>query len=604
MLALAGWSDVALPRGTWEGHAGDRPLALIPSGGVTGVAVNEDHTVRAVLVGRLYNRRELRTALGARHGFSGRDDAEVLVHLYEDRGVQMPKALRGAFALALWDAHAQRLLLARDHLGLQPLYYAAEHGRLAVASALPPLLALPGLVSSWDPAALHAFLALGTVPPPATPYPAIRQLAPGELAVWEGGRLRTQRYWQLMFPERRLARADAPALVRTHLAEAVQLRQAGVVHGLLSSGGLGSTTLIALARDERRLPVHAYTAAADAHDEDARAARHAAERAGIAHVALTTPEEWSAALDAVLAVHGAPTGGPDLPIVAAAARRAREDVTVALAGVGGDEVFGGSAPSLAWSATERMRRLPGPLREAAELWAKLAPKRWTANAIGAASQVRFAPIELYGQATALFGPAEWEDLFTPDALAAVGDARPWAALAGLFADATAAGGEDPPDALHHVALTLGLPARAAIVADAAAVGLELRLPLADHRVAQLVASVPAANRASGRGRQLLLRAALAGAVPRPTLAQPHRVATPPPASWRTGPLRALIDAELSSERVGRQGVFRAERVRALCDEQLSGRRDRSAQLWALLLATRWLARPVGATVAPAACAAG
>ena len=602
VLALAGWSDVELPSGAWRGTIGERPLALVPPpaprGESPGVAVNEDHSVRAVLVGRLYNRRELRTSLAARHAFSGRHDAEILVHLYEERGVQLPKALRGNFAFALFDARHGRLLLARDQLGLVPLFYAAERARLAVASALPPLLALPGLVSGWDPAALHTFLALGTVPPPATLYPAIRQLAPGELAVWEDGRLKPQRYWQLTFPERRLARADTPTLLRTHLAEAVQLRQAGVVHGLLLSGGLGAGALLGVAAGGRRLPARAYTAATDAGDQDARAAKDAASHAGVAHVEIEGPDDWSAALDAVLAAHGGPAGGPDLPVIVAAARRAAADQPVAMSGAGSDEVFGGAVPARAWAGVQRFRGLPAPLREAAELWARFAPAAWTGRTGRVVGHARLAPVELFGRADALFGPEEWEDLLTPDALTAVGDLRPWEGLTGLFADAKSAGAEDPSDALHYVALQLGLPARAEVVLDAAAVGLELRMPLADHRVAQLVASVPAAARASAGSRQQLLRAALVGLVPRTTLAVPHRSAAPGSA-WRQGSLRALVEEELTPARVAGQGLFRPERVQALCAEQLAGRRDRGAQVWALLMTTRWLARPaVGAVPRP------
>src|SRR5437867_1779551 len=225
----AGWPDHEPPAGGWRGAdltgrallLAHLPRSADPS---LPVGVNEDRSVRAVLAGRLYNRRELTVALGGRHALGGRDDAEIVAHLYEERGLKSVQALRGAFALALWDARRGRLLLARDQLGLVPLYFAADGNRLAASSALPTLVALPGLAQAWDPAALDAFLTFGFVPPPATLHPAIRQLAPAEIAVWEGGRLRFQRYWHLAFPERRLGASEAAALVRGPAREAIRLR--------------------------------------------------------------------------------------------------------------------------------------------------------------------------------------------------------------------------------------------------------------------------------------------------------------------------------------------------------------------------------------------
>src|SRR5213594_3417348 len=175
MLVLAGWPDHEPPAGGWRGAdltgrallLAHLPRSADPS---LPVGVNEDRSVRAVLAGRLYNRRELTVALGGRHALGGRDDAEMVAHLYEERGLKSVQALRGAFALALWDARRGRLLLARDQLGLVPLYFAADGNRLAASSALPTLVALPGLAQAWDAAALDSFLTFGFVPPSASSH--------------------------------------------------------------------------------------------------------------------------------------------------------------------------------------------------------------------------------------------------------------------------------------------------------------------------------------------------------------------------------------------------------------------------------------------------
>jgi asparagine synthase (glutamine-hydrolysing) len=601
LLALAGWPEVALADGAWSGaDAAERPLALAHLvAGVRGaadpVATNEDRSVRAVLAGTLYNRRELRAQLGGRHAFSGRDDAEVLTHLYEERGVQCVKALRGAFALALWDAGAGRLVLARDQLGIVPLYYAVDGRRLAAASTLPALTAL-GLASTWDAAALDTLLTLGLVPAPATLYPGIRQLEPGELAVWEDARLRTQRYWQLGFTERRMGREDVARLVRTQVLEALRLRQTGVVPGLLLSGGLDAAALLALAAADRRPPGCAYTAAPPGAEEEGRTAARLAAHAGVEHVVVQEPTDWTGAVDALLAAHGTPAGGPDALLVQAAAARAASDVEVALAGTGGEAVFGGTPAARAAARIARYRRFPAVVREAAEVWTRLASGTLAARLRPLVGTERLAPLEMYARATSLFLPEERDALYTEDMLALLGEAGPWAGLTGVFADAVAAGATDTADVIHYVELVLRLPAEAAVMVPAAAVGLELRFPLADHRLAQFVASVPPPARVTARDRQILLRRAVADLLPRTLLNGSHasRVVLP----------RGFLDDALAPGRIAAQGVFRPDTVARLLHEHVTGKRDHTTRLWAILLVTRWLEKQSQAAVTPGVRVAG
>lgn len=593
-LVLAGWPGIAPATGAWTGSdAAGRPLVLAYDDG-TSVASNEERTIRAVLAGALYNARHLRAGLGDRHAVSARDDAELVVHLYEERGIQCVKALRGAFALALWDERLQRFLLARDQLGLFPLYHASDDGRLAVAAALPQLAALPGVGATRDPSALDAFLTLGTVPPPATFYAGIRQLHPGELAVWEGGRLRTQRYWQPTFPERRVTRSDMQTLVREQTLEALRLRQAGAVAGLLLSGGIDAAALLALATVERRLPARAYTVG----EQELRTAAALAARAGVEHVAVPAVEDWLGAVDAVLAAHGGPVGGRETPVLHAAATRAAADVGVLLAGVGGEEVFGGSAPARAAERARRYLALPGLVREAAHVCTRVTPGTWAPALRRLVEDEHLSPVERYAHAVGAVRPFDRSALYTPEMLGVLGDARPWEPLAVLFADAVGAGAVDGADAVYYVELVLGLPARAA-AAYAAATAVDLRLPLADHRLVQFVASVPPRARGSAWERQLLLRGAVGDLVPSAVARAPRRTPGPPRAAWPT-----LIEELLPASRVAAQGFFNCETVARLVREHLRGRRDHGARLWAIMLATRWLERQTVAVAPVVRAAAG
>jgi asparagine synthase (glutamine-hydrolysing) len=581
ILACTAWPELPLPAGAWLGADGvGRPLGLAYGSGPAPVATNPHGTVRAVLAGSICNARQLRAGLDG-DGSGGPDGADLVVQLYEKRGIPFVQALRGAFALVVWDARTQRLLFARDHLGLVPLYYATEGGRLAVSSGLPGLAVLPELAASWDAAALDAFLALGCVPPPETFYTAIRQLRPGELGVWEEGRLRLQRYWQLSFPERRLVRSDVPAMLREQVLESLRMRQPSAAGGLLLSGGLGSAALLALPAIE--CPAgRAYTGGFDDCDDEVRLAAELATRGGVEHVPVTEAPAWPAAIDALLTAHGGPVGGVELAAVQRAAARASGDVDVVLAGLGGDEIFGGSEPALAAERLRRYRELPGLAREGAQLWARLTPSSWSPRLRGLVRTERLAPLEMYARAVSLIGPEERAELYTQDTLAALGDARPWGALATLFAEAVASGAEDTLDAIHHVELTLRLPSRAAAFL-AAAPGLEVRLPLADHRLAQFAASVPAGRRASASSRSLLLREALGDRLPSAAVRRPHAASAPTRAAWAE-----LIDGTLSPGRIAAQGFFRHDTVARLCEEHLAGRRDHGPRLWAIAVATRWL----------------
>ena len=590
MLVLAGWPDHEPPEGGWRGaDLTGRALLLAHLAGAAApgppVGTGEDQSVRAVLAGKLYNRRELTVALGGRHELRGQDDAEIVAHLYEERGAKCVKALRGAFALALWDARRGRLLLARDHLGLVPLYFAVDGHRLAASSALPPLVALPGLAKAWDAAALDAFLTFGFVPPPATLYPAIRQLAPAELAVWEGGRLKLQRYWHLTFPERRLAGEEAAVLVREQAREAIRLRLAGVGTGLLLSDGLDASAILALVAADQRPLAGTYTATCAG---EGRAAARLAARVGVAHVLVDGVPEWPAALEHLLGVHAGPGASLDDPILSLAAARAATDVRVALAGVGGEEVFGGSVPARAAIRVRHYLNLPSFAREIIEMSSRAAPTLCSPAVHATIGSARLAPLELYARSVSLLLPEERASLYTPEALEAMGEAMPWRVLAALFAEAATAGATDTDDAIHYVEVAFRLPARAAAIAAAAARGLELRLPFADHRLAQIAASTPPTKRGSVRGRQLLLDAAMTDLLPGAVRTTAHRDPAPPLQAWQAGGLREVAEDLLAPSRLAAQGVFRPDHVTRLWREHLAGQHDHARRLWGLMVATRWL----------------
>ena len=592
---LLGWPEESLPPNAWLGDGGSgRPLVLAHAGpDARGLAVasNERRTVHVVLAGAVHNRRDLRTSLEHRHALATRDDAELVAHLYEERGPGALTALRGAFAVAVYDERHYRLLLARDQLGVVPLYWTSDRGRFAAAPEMALLASLRGVASVADPAALDSALMLGCVPPPGTLLPGIRQLWPGECVLFEDGRPRAQRYWQPVFPERRKSISDLPRMLRGQLAESLRLAHGGGDDppALLLSGGFASAALLALGTEDGRAPARAYTVTADGTpDAEARAAARLATRAGLEHCVLGGPEAWEVAVHELLTCVGAPIGSPEDVLLRVAATHAAAEKRPVIAGIGAGEILGGSMPALAMARADAYRQLPSLVREGAELAIRVLPRTRLHALRHVVNDARLAPSEMYARAVSRFGIDTRQELYTPDAFNAVFDARPWEVLTRLFADATSAGASDPADAIHYAELVLRLPAR--IAALTAGVDADIRLPFVDHRLAQFVTGLLPPERADRRYGCPALREGMRGLLPDAVCRAGHTNALRA-AVWASPAFQTYCRETLSTERLTAQGVFRPDTVRRLWAEHDAGRADHAARLWSLVLATRWLTHP-------------
>jgi asparagine synthase (glutamine-hydrolysing) len=594
-VALAGWPAAEPPAGAWSAQLGDDlPVALLTEPGpgpVATTATSADGRLHAALVGTLANRRELEEAVG-RSGAAGtaRNDAALVLRLYEGRGEQSASALRGGFAFALWDGRRGRLVMARDQLGVQALFYAAARGSCVAATRLAPLLRIPGLAGSPDVALLDVILALGTVPAPATVYPGIRQVCPGELLVWEPGRLRAQRYWQLRFPDardtRRTVAREAVRRVREQLDESVRIRTAGVVTGVLLSGGLGAGSVLALASALDRRPAVAVTVAGDR--DEVQHAAGLARRAQVEHESVRPEIDWAAAADAALATHGAPVGGMDEPLLAAAAAALGGRVRALLGGCGAEDVLGGGPAERTWAACERYRALPGLARECVDILAAAGRPRRLAWIVRAA---RSAPVDVFAGIDVALGAEERGWLYAPGLRPLMESAPTDRSVGALVGDAVSQGATDAGDVLYAVRLALGVPRTVGRLAASLAPDADVTWPLADTRVAQTSAAVPARVRASMRRRAALLQQAVAAELPRDVQRQAHRDLLPPPEAWRDGSLRAVVEDTLAPERVARLALFDAAAIARLRAAHAAGRHELGAVLWRLVLVSRWLDRP-------------
>jgi asparagine synthase (glutamine-hydrolysing) len=572
---------------------GCRRLAIIDVAGGAQPLGAEDDDVLAVCNGELYNHAALRLGLAARgHRFRTRSDAEVLPHLYQERGPDLVHALDGMFGLAVWDARAGRLVLARDRMGEKPLYYGATPAGFAFASEPKALLAAGRGAATPDWAALAVYLRTGYVAGEASAFAGISRLPPGGRLVVEGESVRRDHYWEvaprLAEPALRLDLDGAARLLREHLERAVEASLVSDVPvGVFLSGGLDSTAIAALARPRLGALSTFALGFEEAGFDERDHATLAARALGTRHRTLTiTPDLFLEGVRDLTQILDEPLADPALVPTFLLSRFARTEVKVVLVGEGGDELFAGYPTYLGGAVAARYASLPAALRR---LLATAAP------ALGAPAGNTTLRYLLRRFLEAADTPAAarhraWPGCVPAERLAAL--AEPGGPLALPPEPATPAA-RTTIDALLALDLTGYLPDDLLVKLDRAsmAASLEGRAPFLDHHLVEFATRLPVALKVRGLATKRVLRQAVADLVPAPILGRTKRGLTVPLAAWLAGPLLPFARATL--ERLDAR-VFRPEAVRALLDEHVARRRDNRRELWALVMLQLWRERWVAA----------
>lgn len=574
---------------------GHRRLAIIDVNGGHQPLYNEDGRVGVVFNGEIYNFQELVAELeAAGHVFRTRSDTEVIVHAWEEWGPASVARFRGMFAFALWDEGDETLFIARDHLGKKPLYYAElPDGMLLFGSELKALLAYPGLRRDLDLPAVEDYFAYGYVPEPRSIYKAVRKLPPAHSLLWRRGAAHPviAAYWDLPFGEPLVTDLEeAKAGLIERLREATRMRLVSEVPlGAFLSGGVDSSAVVAMMAGLTEDAVKTFSISfGDKEYDESAYARRMAERYHTDHHAREVNPDDFALLDRLASIYDEPFGDSSAMPTFRVAALAREKVTVALSGDGGDELFAGYRRYALHYNTERARRLlPAGLRGplfgflgAAYPKADWAPRRFRAKTTF--QELALDTCAGYFQAVSVLNDGLRARLFSP---AFHRDLQGYNAQEVLKRHMAHADTDDIVLQTQYLDLKTWLPGGILVKVDRAAMAnsLEVRAPLLDYRLAEWSAGLAPDLKLKGGEGKLVLKRAIEPYVDQDLLYRPKRGFSMPLARWFRGPLLGRLKEMADGSLLADTGIFAMDEVSRLVEQHASGRRDHSAALWLLLM---------------------
>ncbi|OGR63571.1 MAG: asparagine synthase (glutamine-hydrolyzing) [Elusimicrobia bacterium GWB2_63_22] len=569
---------------------GMRRLKIIDLATGSQPVFNEDRTVAVVFNGEIYNFKELRAGLQAQgHRFSTNSDTEVLVHLYEQYGEAFPSRLRGMFAFALWDAKERKLMLARDQFGIKPLYYAFAGGKLYFASELKALRLAAGVCGDLDPLALDFYFSYLYIPAPLSVYPGVKKLEPATALFLRNGSLRTEKYWELK-PEDNAGKPEAFWLegIRDLLSKSVKEQLVSDVPlGLLLSGGMDSVSLLSFMAEHAGKGVKTFTAGFPGEDgsfDETARARAVANHFGAEHFEIPVRPDIGAVIRKLSGHFDEPFADSSSLANYLVTKEARAHVTVALAGIGGDEMFGGYPRHIGARLLPAYLKMPAALRRLAGGAAALLPEsRSSANIPGRVKRFLSSGASDFGGAynswITYLGAEEKNEFYAARMKAALTSGR--AVLPGL---------PQGPDDIFKFELGSYLPDDLLCLADRASMAnsLELRVPFLDTRLAEFMAGIPLSAKTSGFTLKHLLKKAMAGRLPPEIAKGPKRGFQVPLAAWQDKELKAMVGEVLGRDNVVRAGVLDPDGVAKMLAEHASGRRNLYDRVHAALVFHLWL----------------
>ncbi len=570
-----------------------RRLSIIDVAGGHQPISNEDGSVRVLLNGEIYNYPELRCELAKRgHRFSTCSDTESIVHLYEESGEHCFARLRGMFAIAIWDGRRHRLLLARDRLGKKPLFYGAVDDRLVFGSELKALLALTDFPRDIDRQALSDYFSLGYIPAPKTIYKAARKVRPAHYLIVSPSDIRETCYWKLSFrTDDNCSEGEWCERILAGLEEATRIRlMSDVPLGAFLSGGVDSSAVVAMMSRTATGQIRTCSVGfAEDEFNEAEFARKVATKFQTQHFECTVRPEAMEILEKLAWHYDEPFADSSAVPTYYVSKAAKETVTVALGGDGGDENFAGYDRYYLEVLETRLRRwLPARLRASmfgplGQIYPNLA---WAPRIFRAKYRLQSLardPLGGYFNSMSIFRPDEKKELLSPDFQAGLGNYDPISVLEEHY---TSADTDDPLSRIQYVDIKTYLPDDILVKVDRAsmAVALEVRAPLLDHKFMEMVSSIPSSLKLAGTGGKYILKKALEPILSHETLHRRKHGFGVPIRDWFRMELRDFAyDILFGSD----DEVLNRTYLQKIWQQHQRRQVDHSGSLWAVLMYLQW-----------------
>jgi asparagine synthase (glutamine-hydrolysing) len=584
---------------TGEGVAlGHRRLSIIDLDTGKQPIHNEDKTVYVVFNGEIYNFPELKKELEKKgHRFYTKTDTEVLAHLYEEKGERCVESLTGMFAFAIWDGKKRKLLLARDRIGIKPLYYSYIGKTFAFASEPKALLQLPWITGRLDPQGLSHYLSYDFIPAPFCIYEDIRKVPPGYQVTYQDGDLRCECYWDLDLTDRFNGNVDEEELceliwgefcrvVKTHLISDVPL-------GVLLSGGIDSTSVLAALRYQGVDDVKTFSIGFDdpSFDESRYFRRAASFFETEHHEEVLAPQKLIEIIPEVASILDEPLADASIMPTYLLSRFTKGHVKVALGGDGGDELFAGYPTYQAFLLARYYEKLPQVIRSLAEAVVKRLPVSFDNMSLDFRAKkfinsVAYTPVERHYSWMGTFPPDEKEKLLTSGMKRKLKNLDSFNVLYEYIRDKIFS---SELGKLLYLDTKLYLQDGVLAKVDRASMahGLEVRVPFLDHRFVELVTGIPETLKLKGFTTKYLWKKAIRGRIPDEIGKRGKKGFGIPIAKWLCGELRDLMLELISEKRLKKQGIFNLSTVKRLVSDHLAHRVDNRKKLWNLLIFQLW-----------------
>ena len=574
---------------------GHRRLSIIDLSTGQQPLYNEDQTVCVVFNGEIYNYQELIPELQALgHIFHTRSDTEVIVHAWEAWGEQCVDRFRGMFAFALWDRNRETLFLARDRLGVKPLFYALlDDGTFLFGSELKSLLAHGRLKREIDPRAVEEYFALGYVAEPRAIFKGARKLPPAHTLLIRRGQPvgEPREYWDVLFTlDNPISDVDACAELTERLEESISLRMISEVPlGAFLSGGVDSSAVVAIMAGLSNTAVNTCSIGfSDPAFNESKFAKMVADRYRTNHHLDMVESDDFDLIDTLAKLYDEPYADSSAIPTYRVCQLARKHVTVALSGDGGDESFGGYRRYRLHLMEEKMRAaLPlGLRRPLFSTLGRIYPKAdWAPRIFRAKTTfegMARTSVEAYFNSVSILRAPMRDQLFSQNFKSALGGYNATEVFSGHAAKANT---DDPLALIQYLDLKTYLIGDINTKVDRASMAhsLEVREPLMDHKLVEWLATLPSTQKIRGQEGKFLLKKAMESKLPNDVLYRPKMGFSVPLANWFRGPLKQRVQEALLGSRLADSGWFNRPYLEHILDAHNTGSRDYSASIWTILM---------------------